>query len=198
VSKVRNTMGHYRLLSEVLLWRHGYGWVLLALVLLMTLIAQLFVLPHQLHSQMVASARLAQLRQTELSRDKGLHSLAQPSREAEILDQLVQVSFFEAGVSDSLRSIARIAQSNGVFLSQSEFQNSAEGHGGLSRLQVTLPLRASYPRLKRFVEQVLLEHPGISVDELVLKRESVAQNQVEIRVKLSLWIQPGKHPKAVQ
>jgi hypothetical protein len=196
VNKARNTMGRYRLHSEVLLWRHGYGWVLLALVLLMVLIAQLFVLPHQLHSQRVASAQLAQLRQAELTRDKGLHTPAQPSREAEILDQLVQVSFSEAGVSDILRSIARIAQRNGVVLSQSEFQNSAEGHGGLSRLQVTLPLRASYPQLKRFVEKVLLEHSGISVDELVLKRESVAQNQVEIRVKLSLWIQPGKRPKA--
>jgi len=198
VNKVRNTMGRYRLLSEVLLWRHGYGWVLTALVLLIALIAQLFVLPNQLLSQRVASTQLAQLRQIELSRDNDLHTLAQPTREGEILDQLWDVSFSESEVSDILRSVARIAQSNGVFLSQSEFQNSAEGHGGLSRLQVTLPLRASYPQLKKFVEQVLLEYPGISVDELVLKRESVAQNQVEIRVKLSLWIQPGKHQKAGQ
>jgi len=191
-----SNVGRYRLYCEVLLWRHGYCWAVFALAVVLTMITQLCVLPHQLHEQGLASGRFAKLQQAELSRDKRLSAPAQPSHEDAILNQLLEVSFAEAGVSDILRSIARIAQRNDVFLSQSEFQNSAEGHGGLSRLQVTLPLRASYPQLKRFVEQVLLEYPGTSVDELVLRRESVAQNQVEVRVKLSLWIQPGKLVKA--
>ena len=166
------------------------------MVVVLTLIAQLYVLPHQFQEQRLASGRFEKLQQAELSRDKRLSAPAQPSHEDAVLNQLFEVSFSETGVSDILRSVGRIAQRNGVVLSQSEYQNSAEGHGGLSRLQVTMPLRASYPQLKKFVEQVLLEYPGISVDELVLKRESVAQNQVEVRVKLSLWIQPGKLLKA--
>ena len=197
MNKFGANWGRYRLLCEVLLWRHGYGWILLAAGVLLALIVQFVVLPHQLQAQQAASAKWAQLQQAQRSRDISLQTPVPPSREEAILAQLLDVGIAEAAVSDVLRSIARIAQRNGVFLSQSEFQNGAEGHAGLRQLQVTLPLHASYPQIKRFVEQVLLEFPGISVDDLVLKRESVAQHEVEVRVKLSLWIQPSKLPKAV-
>jgi Type II secretion system (T2SS), protein M subtype b len=193
-----NSIGRYRLLCQVLIWRHGYSLALLALIVLVVLIAHMLVLPHQLHAQRVANEQLVQLRLAELRRDNSLSTLVQPSKDDEILDKLLDVSFSETGVTDILRSIVRIAQGNGVSLSQSEFHNSAQGHGGLSQLQVTLPVRASYPQLKKFVKQVLLEYPGISVDELVLKRASVAQNELEIRVKLSLWIKPGGRREAAQ
>ena len=121
-----------------------------------------------------------------------------PSAADEVLDQLLAVAYAEEQVSDILRRIAKTAQSNGVFLSQSDFQTSTDRHGGLTQLQVTLPVKASYLQMKGFVEQVLLQNPGVSLDELVLKRDSVAQNQVEVNAKLSLWILPVKPPKVKQ
>lgn len=180
----------HRLRLEVLLWRHGWGWLLLAMLAILLLTAQLLVLPklaQQLDSQRKQLQQL-QLEQSNLPRTTALP--LQATGDKKILDQLISVSIPEAEFSDVLRKIAIMAERNGVVLSQSDYQNSTKGHGGLNRLQVTLPLRASYPQLKQFIGEVLFEFPGVSLDDLVLKRESVAQNQAEIRIKLSLWIQP--------
>ena len=180
----------HRLRLEVLLWRYGFGWAVLSVLAILFLAGQFVVLPNlaqQLDSQRKELQQL-QLEQSNLSRTIALP--VKPSGNKKILDQLSSVSIPEAEFTDVLRKIATMAERNGVVLSQSDYQNSSKGHGGLNRLQVTLPLRASYPQLKQFIEQVLFEFPGVSLDDLVLKRESVAQNQVEIRIKLSLWIQP--------
>lgn len=166
------------------------GWLLLAVLVILLLTAQLLMLPKL--TQQVDSHR-KQLQQLQLEQSNLSRVIAvplKPTGDNKILDQLSSVSIPEAEFSDVLRKIATMAERNGVVLSQSDYQNSTKGHGGLNRLQVTLPLRASYPQLKQFIEQVLFEFPGVSLDDLVLKRESVAQNQVEIRIKLSLWIQP--------
>jgi hypothetical protein len=180
----------FRLRLEVLVWRHGWGWLLLAVLAILFLTAELLVLPKL--TQQVESHRKQlqqlQLEQSNLSRT--IDAPFKPTGDKKILDQLSSVSIPESEVSEVLRKIAAMAERNGVVLSQSDYQNSSKGHGGLNRLQVTLPLRASYPQLKQFIEQVLFEFPGVSLDDLVLKRESVSQNQVEIRIKLSLWIQP--------
>jgi len=180
----------HRLRLEVLLWRHGWGWLLLAVLVILFLTAQLLVLPKLAQQQDSHRKQLQQLQLEQSNLSQTIDTALKPTGDKKILDQLLSVSIPEAEVSDVLRKIANMAERNGVALSQSDYQNSSKGHGGLNRLQVTLPLRASYPQLKQFIEQVLFEFPGVSLDDLVLKRESVAQNQVEIRIKLSLWVQP--------
>ena len=189
--------GRLRLQCEVLLWRHGYCWALLLVALILVLAGQFLVLPHQKSSELQTQQQLLALEQGQAEKEMRGRLPVRPSAEDEVLDQLLAVAYPEEQVSDILRRIAKTAQSNGVFLSQSDFQTSADRHGGLTQLQVTLPVKASYPQMKGFVEQVLLQNPGVSLDELILKRDSVAQNQVEVSAKLSLWILPGKPLKAM-
>lgn len=179
-----------RLIFEVKLWRYGYGWLVLAILTMLLLTSQFFLLPNLKQERSLVRKQLQQLQLEQESLSRNTPPPVPVSQNKKILNQLYSVSISEADFSKVLRRIAEMAQYHGVGMSQSEYQSSTKGHGGLKRLQVTLPLRTSYPQLKQFIEQVLFEFPGVSLDELVLKRESVAQNQAEVRVKLSLWIQP--------
>ena len=185
-----------RLQCEVLLWRRGYCWALLLVALIVVFVGQFLVLPHQKSTELQAQQQLLALVQGQAEKEMRGRLPVRPSAADEVLDQLLAVAYAEEQVSDVLRRIAKTAQSNGVFLSQSDFQTITDGRGGLTQLQVTLPVRASYLQIRGFVEQVLQKNPGVSLDELILKRDSVAQNQVEVSAKLSLWILPGKTPKA--
>jgi hypothetical protein len=188
-------LGKLRLQCEVLLWRHGYGWALLFVALVAVLLGQFVVLPHQktmeLHTQQQLRALLVEQAE-KAQRDRGP---VQPSAQAQALDQLLAVAFAEDEVGEILRRIVKTAQTHGVYLSQSDFQTHADGHGGLHQLQLSLPVQASYVQTKGFVHDVLRQLPGVSLDELVLKRDSVAQNQAEVRAKLSLWNLPGTPPE---
>ena len=179
-----------RLLLEVKLWRYGYGWLVLAILAMLFLAIQFLALPNIKQERSLVRKQLQQLQLEQENLSRNTQMPVPVSKNRKILDQLSSISISEADFSNVLRRIAEMAQYHGVGMSQSEYQSSTKGHGGLTRLQVTLPLRTSYPQLKQFIEQVLFEFPGVSLDELVLKRESVAQNQAEVRVKLSLWIQP--------
>ena len=139
---------------------------------------------------------MTQLRIEQKRRLNGVVALAQPSTEELLLTQLAQTSYAESQLSDLLRQIAQLAKAKGLLIAQSEFQSSNEGHGGLRQQQVTLPVRAGYPQLRQFVEELLLKFPGLSVDQLVLKRETVAQDRADVRLRLSLWIDPGKSSEA--
>jgi hypothetical protein len=98
----------------------------------------------------------------------------------------------EIELSAKVRQIVALAKSHGVVLTQSEFQTITEGHGGLRQVQITLPVRASYPQLRAFVETVLRQLPMVSVDQIALKREAIVQASVEVRLKLSVWVDPRK------
>lgn len=189
-------LGSMRLRCEVLLWRHGYLWVLLGVALVAALLGQFVLVPHQQAAVLQAQQQLRSVLEAQAQREQGARRPVQVSAEDAALAQLLAVAIAEDDVGEVLRRMAKIAQAHGVLLSKSSFQSSTEGHGGLSQLQVTLPVKASYHQTKGFVEEVLRQLPGVSLDALVLQRDSVAQNQVEVRAKFSLWILPGKAPKA--
>jgi Tfp pilus assembly protein PilO len=98
----------------------------------------------------------------------------------------------EAELSNIVRQITAIAKTQGLVLTQSEFQTSNEGHGGLRQVQITLPVRANYAQVRSFAEAALRQLPMVSVDQIGIKRETIAQASVEVRLKLSVWVDPRK------
>lgn len=186
-----------RLQAEIVLWRYGWIWPLVICAALLVLFLKVAWGPHQQRSLRLADTEVTQLRIEQKRRLSGVVALAQPSTEELLLTQLAQTSYAESQLSDLLRQIAQLAKAKGLLIAQSEFQSSNEGHGGLRQQLVTLPVRASYPQLRQFVEELLLKFPGLSVDQLVLKRETVAQDRADVRLRLSLWINPGKSSEAV-
>lgn len=183
--------GHWRLRLEILLWRHGVIWLGVLALLLAALLLWVAVLPGGAQQLAQAQAELLALQSGQAVRTVSPSERA-GQQDLALVAELDRVVLSEPEVSEVLRRLGRIAQSKGLTLTETDFQATGEGLGGLRRLQLTLPLRAAYPQVREFVEAVLLEFPGVSVDQMLLKRESVGQRQGEIRLRLSIWTNPAK------
>lgn len=183
--------GQARLWLEILLWRHGLVWPGVLALLVAVLALWLVLLPSGAQRLVQAQAEVQRLRsgQTVLALSPAERA---GQEDAALVAELDRVALSEQEVSEVLRRLGRIAQSKGLTLTETDFQATGEGLGGLRRLQLTLPLRAAYPQVRQFLEAVLLEFPGVSVDQMLLKRESVGQRQGEIRLRLSIWTNPAK------
>lgn len=176
---------------EIGAWRYGWLWGVNLVLGLAVLLSHFVGLPQQhraidLARQILLGVQAEQARNSQspvpvLPTDNDPHQLA----------ALTRIRVAEADVGEVVQRISRIASTQGLRLAQSEFQTSSEGHDGLRQVQVTLPLRATYPQLRGWIEAVLRQIPGVSIDQITLKRETVAQGQAEIRIKLSIWVAPN-------
>jgi hypothetical protein len=181
-----------RLWLEIFLWRRGYIWLVLVFLVLAALSVKFFFLPLQLHIELSANEDFRQSKAQRLNSEKALPASAITAKEAAVLMQLKTVFLIPEDVSDVLRRIVKIARKNNVFLTQSQFQKHSNSLSGFRQLKVVFPIRSKYINMRMFVEQVLLENPSVSLDQLLMQRENSAQNQADIQIRLSLWIKDEK------
>jgi hypothetical protein len=177
---------------EILLWRYGWLWAVLIALLLAGIALNAGWLAHQTSVLSLQSSRLAALKQAQEQSSRTPPPDLAITDDARAAQQLMKVAYAPTEVSTTLQLIQQIARAKGIALTQSEFQTGNEGHGGLRQVQVTLPVRCSYPQLRDFIDTVLRQLPGISLDQVVLKRDNVAQSQADVRLKLSIWVHPQK------
>lgn len=186
--------GRLRTNAEIAFWRYGWIWLLICMALFAAATVRTWWLPQQLRELAAEKLTLKQIKSEQVRRRANPATSAQPDGDEAVIAQLRQHSYSDTELTGVVRSISQIAKVKGLVLAQSEFQTSSEGHGGLRQVQLTLPVRATYPQLRLFVEEVLRQHHGVSMDQLGLKREAVAQSQIDIRLKLSIWIDPRIAP----
>jgi hypothetical protein len=178
--------------AQIHLWRQG--WVILLVLCLFTCAAALHYgwKPEQ-QAQLIAHKNILINTQKQYQQ-----LLKMPLAAYEVdpnlakLNQLNDRVYAQKDAGIQLQLIAQIAKAKNILLAQSEIQTIQEGHGGLQQLQVTLPVRSGYTEMRQFIEEVLRQLNGVSVDQILIKRENVAQGQLEARIKLSLWIDVNK------
>ena len=73
----------------------------------------------------------------------------------------VLVGHDESG--EQVQRIYRLAAANQVTVAQADFQLDGDV-SGIERLQISIPTKASYPQLRRFLEACLRELPNASLD----------------------------------
>jgi Type II secretion system (T2SS), protein M subtype b len=181
-----------RLRLEVALWRFGWGWSLVGLLATSTACIALWWLPRQQRG--VADLRVVlQEAHTARSAREVIAPVAPPlSGDDAVMQQMRQNCYAQTELSSILLSISKIAKAQGIELAQSSFQTSTESHGGLRQVKLVLPVVATYPKLRRFVEDILRQLAGVSVDQLGLKRDAVARGEADVQLALSIWIDPHK------
>jgi hypothetical protein len=176
-------IGSWPLRAQVALWRHG--WVLPLAVLLLAAAAAL-------HWSVArpAQARTAESR-AELQR--ALQSAGQ-KQEPVASTESQQVAALQAALASAgeptelVRRMAALAEAEKIALLQSDYQVQQHASVDVVQLQVTQPVRASYPQLRRYVESVLRAVPNASLDQVSARRENVGQAQLETRLRWSIWI----------
>lgn len=177
---------------QIYLWRYGWISILLLSLLALAMTLSLGWFPAQQARVQAAHKQFAMLTEEFQHMKNKPVSMVAPSHDAEVLVKLSERSYAESDVSLLLQLITQIAHAKGLTLTQSEFQSIQEGQAGLRQLQITLPVRATYVQIRQFVQETLRQLDGVSVDQISIKRENAGQNQVEARLKLSLWIDANK------
>jgi hypothetical protein len=58
---------------------------------------------------------------------------------------------------------------------------------GIVRVQMRVPVHNQYPPLADFIEDLLRRFPNVTVDQLRLRRDSIAQSEGEAQLEISVW-----------
>jgi len=123
----------------------------------------------------------------ELARRSGHVALDTPA-------QLREFIAFFPDVDSSSRWLAVIftaARDEGLELAQGTYRLQPDDVLGIASYQVTLPVRGSYPHLRRFLGRVLTEVPAASLEGVTFQRERSADGVVDARIVIALHLRDG-------
>ncbi|MBQ0921761.1 hypothetical protein KBW71_25285 [Hydrogenophaga aromaticivorans] len=123
---------------------------------------------------------------------------APASPDQQTLSTLHRIVYTQGDVNQIMRQLYALGTQHQLDLRQADFRQDLQGFGGLVQQQVTLPVQARYPQLKAFMLQALQQFPGLSIDQIVIQRENVAQDRPEVMLKLSIWVSPGTTAPAIK
>jgi hypothetical protein len=184
--------GRLRTRFDIAVWRYGWVWLLIMVLSVALVALELGWQARQQTSLAAQRVELANLQQQFLLTEKKQLANAHTSDIPNDLESLDHYTVSQQEVGSVLRQVLALSSAYSVALTQSEFQTSNDGHGGLRQVQITLPVRSSYAALRAFTEATLREHPMVSIDQVSMKRETIAQGIAEVRLKLSIWVDPQK------
>ncbi len=110
--------------------------------------------------------------------------------------RLQLVRFYEsfpslASAPNWLKQLYLAAQANHLELMRGDYRILRKEHEQLFQYQMTLPLKGSYPNIRGFLNTVLSEFPGISLDNVAFERQKIGEADVQVSVRLTLYLRDG-------
>jgi hypothetical protein len=184
---IRNRAG-WRTTVEIALWRHGWACPLALVTAISAAAGYLLLLQPERQLQRAARIEFAREQQSAAAPFKRVD--ANQEADARLSLNAVQAILpASAATAESVRKIAVLAQAEQIKLAQSDYQQQVNDNIGVTRVQISQPVRATYPQLRRYIEAVLRALPNASLDQVVGRRGKIAQTQVEALLKWSLWYQ---------
>jgi Tfp pilus assembly protein PilO len=89
---------------------------------------------------------------------------------------------------DVLEKIFAAAKQQTLVLEHGEYRALKEGVGRLTRYQLTLPVRGTYPQIRKFVDTALAEVPALSLDSIQFERRKIGEATVDAKIKLVVYL----------
>lgn len=178
-----------RLTGEIWLHRHGPWWFVLALCAGGLMGLAMVVLP-TLNTQLAASeATLAELRARAASRQEPQAApLSASERNYQVFQQTLAE---EKQVLPTIKAILDAAKEHKLLSTRADYQRGRDANAQVETLQMTVPVKGRYRDIRRWVEEILATQPSVSLNELGFKREDIGADQIEAKVRLTLWHHPA-------
>lgn len=82
-----------------------------------------------------------------------------------------------------LKQLDSLAQKNGISVERASYQ--VKNKERQQRLEVSMPLRVSYPALRAYLRDALSLAPSASLDDLSLQRSQASDPAVDVQLRLS-------------
>lgn len=184
------TASAWRVSIEIALWRHGWAVPLAAIVLGAAAALYFGALRPGRHAIASLGMELAQKQQAMSAATGGVRASAVQS-EQQRLQALQAVLRQSPEAGEIVRKMVALAEAEQIKLVQSDYKGQLHRANQVNQIQITQPVRATYPQLRNYIESVLRAVPNVSLDQIVAKRDNVGQSQVQARLKWSIWFQAG-------
>ena len=89
---------------------------------------------------------------------------------------------------DLMGKVFAAAKGQALQLEHGEYRVLTDNAGGLTQFQITLPVRGTYPQIRRFVDGAMAEVPTLSLDSIQFDRQKVGDPIVDANVKLAVYL----------
>lgn len=94
--------------------------------------------------------------------------------------------------ADSLGKIFAMAEQQALALEQGDYRVVKESTGALTHYQLVLPLKGTYPQIRKFVAAVLRQQPNVALDGVQFERRKVGDASVDARIRFVMYL--GREP----
>jgi hypothetical protein len=94
-------------------------------------------------------------------------------------------------VPDWLGKLNSIAVKQNLSLDVGNYSLVHNQSARLDRFRITLPIKGSYPQVRKFIATALATVPALSLESVAIKRDKVGDGQVEARVEFLLFLEKG-------
>lgn len=105
---------------------------------------------------------------------------------------------FLAGLPDAtatapvLAEIYAAAAREQLSLARAEYQFAPAGDPVFQLYQIHAPVRGSYVQVRRFIQAALKRVPGMALEEVSFRRQTIGEAQVEARVRFTVYLRKGR------
>jgi hypothetical protein len=132
-------------------------------------------------------------RRAQLQKERPAQA-ARAAPERAPLEQFVGFFPVLASAPHWLGTVYAVAEREHLELLEGAYRLSDDKVLGLAHYRATLPVRGSYPQIRRFIAGVLDEAPAASLESVVFQRAKVGEAELEAKVAFTLHLrtQPAR------
>lgn len=84
--------------------------------------------------------------------------------------------------------IYALAAQEHITLARGEYALGVDPKTHLARYQILLPVRGSYPQLRRFLHALLAQLPAVVVEDVEFQRKKIADTELTGRIRMTLYL----------
>jgi len=95
-------------------------------------------------------------------------------------------------LSRVLADVHLAAQRRGLLPARADYRSATVAGTPLVRINATLPIEGRFDALYAWLAEVMREHPGVSIDQMSLKRETAQATSISADVRLSVLVRGGE------
>ncbi|MEF8716688.1 MAG: hypothetical protein V5B35_15220 [Candidatus Accumulibacter necessarius] len=188
MNEFRLSSDRVRLAADIWLHRHGPWWLLLAVLVLVLLALALLVIPGR---QAELARQQAMLGDLQARASEPLPVAAATSTSVDNYHRFRATLADEEQVLRTLQAILDAAASHQLIATRAEYLRGRDANAQADTLQMTVPVKGRYTDVRQWVEEILATQAFVAVNELGFKREDIGVNQIEAKVRLTIWYRPA-------
>ena len=151
--------------------------------LLLISIATLIEFAHVVPLQAETAELQARLVKLQMAQKRVLPSVASVPATG-FVDSLPETS----AASAMIGQLEQLARAHGVQLLRGQYAQTPVSGTSLLRWQLSLPIKAEYPKIIAFIAASLQALPTLSLDELKLKRETIEATALDADLRFNLYL----------